>query len=238
MKTVLITGGSRGIGAATARKFAKEGYRVAINYNHSQSEAEALADEIGGVALQGDVSNPQDMAELVDNVLEIFCQLDILICNAGVSQQKLFNDLTDEDWRHMFAVNVDGTFHAIRAVLPHFIHNKAGRIVTVSSMWGQVGGSCEVAYSASKSAVIGMTKALAKELGPSGITVNCVSPGVIATEMNSNLSPQDLEDLKAETPLEKIGTVEDVAGSIFFLCSDAATFITGQVLSPNGGLVI
>ena len=238
MKTVLITGGSRGIGAATARKFAKEGYRVAINYNRSQSEAEALADEIGGVALQGDVSNPQDMAELVDNVLEIFCQLDILICNAGVAQQKLFSDLTDEDWRDMFAVNVDGTFHAIRSVLPHFIHNKAGRIVTVSSMWGQVGASCEVAYSASKAAVIGMSKALAKELGPSGITVNCVSPGVIATEMNSNLSPQDLEDLKAETPLEKIGTAQDVADSIFFLCSDAATFITGQVLSPNGGLVI
>lgn len=238
MKTVLITGGSRGIGAATARKFAQEGYRVAINYNHSQAEAEALADELGGIALQGDVSNPQEMASVVDNVLEIFCQLDILVCNAGVAQQKLFGDLTDEDWRHMFAVNVDGTFHAIRAVLPHFIHNKAGRIVTVSSMWGQIGGSCEVAYSATKAAVIGLTKALAKEVGPSGITVNCVAPGVIATDMNSNLTTQDLDSLKEETPLETIGTPEDVANSIFFLASDAAAFITGQVLSPNGGLVI
>ena len=238
MKTVLITGGSRGIGAAAARRFAAAGYRVAINYYRSREAALALAGELGGIALRADVSDPVQVQDMVDNVLDKFCQLDILICNAGISQQKLFGDLTDGDWRRMFAVNVDGTFHAVRAVLPHMIHRKAGRIVTVSSMWGQVGGSCEVAYSASKAAVIGLTKALAKELGPSGITVNCVAPGVIDTEMNAALTQEDLDVLREETPLGVLGRPEDVAESLFFLSSDAARFITGQVLAPNGGLVI
>ena len=175
---------------------------------------------------------------MVDNVLDKFCQLDILVCNAGIAQQKLFGDLTNEDWKKIFTVNVEGVFYTIRAALPHMLHRKAGRIVTVSSMWGQVGGSCEVAYSASKAAVIGLTKALAKEIGPSGITVNCVAPGVIATEMNAGLSTEDLEALRNETPLESIGKPEDVAESIFFLASDAARFITGQTLAPNGGLII
>ena len=170
---------------------------------------------------------------MVDNVLDKFCQLDILICNAGIAQQKLFGDLTDDDWRRMFAVNVDGVFHAVRAALPHFIHRKAGRIVTVSSMWGQVGGSCEVAYSAAKAAVIGLTRALAKELGPSGITVNCVSPGVISTEMNAHLDREALAALAEETPLGAIGTPEDVAEAIWYLSSDAARFVTGQVLAPQ-----
>ena len=238
MKTVLITGGSRGIGAAAARRFAAAGYRVAINYYRSREAALALAGELGGIALRADVSDPVQVQDMVDNVLDKFCQLDILICNAGISQQKLFGDLTDGDWRRMFAVNVDGTFYAVRAVLPHMIHRKAGRIVTVSSMWGQVGGSCEVAYSASKAAVIGLTKALAKELGPSGITVNCVAPGVIDTEMNAALTQEDLDVLREETPLGVLGRPEDVAESLFFLSSDAARFITGQVLAPNGGLVI
>ena len=238
MKTVLITGGSRGIGAAAARRFAAAGYRVAINYHHSEAAALALAEELGGIALRADVSDPVQVQDMVDNVLDKFCQLDILICNAGISQQKLFGDLTDADWRRMFAVNVDGTFHVIRAALPHMIHRKAGRIVTVSSMWGQVGGSCEVAYSASKAAIIGLTRALAKELGPSGITVNCVAPGVIDTEMNAALTPEDLDVLREETPLGMLGSPEDVAESLFFLSSDAARFITGQVLAPNGGLVI
>ena len=223
-KVVLITGGSRGIGAATARRFAAGGCKVVINYHRSQAQAEALAAEIGGWAVQADVDK--------------YCQLDILICNAGIAQQKLFGDLTDDDWRRMFAVNVDGVFHAVRAALPHFIHRKAGRIVTVSSMWGQVGGSCEVAYSAAKAAVIGLTRALAKELGPSGITVNGVSPGVISTEMNAHLDREALAALAEETPLGAIGTPEDVAEAIWYLSSDAARFVTGQVLAPNGGLVI
>lgn len=238
MKTVLITGASRGIGAAAARMFAARGFRVAVNYHRSRAQAEALAEEIGGIAVQADVSDPEQARHMVDNVLDKFCQLDILVCNAGISQQKLFGDLTDDDWRRMFGVNVDGMFYTIRAALPHFIHRKAGRIVTVSSMWGQVGASCEVAYSASKAAVIGLTRALAKELGPSGIRVNCVAPGVISTEMNANLDENALAALREETPLETIGTPEDAAESICFLASDAARFITGQVLAPNGGLVI
>lgn len=237
-RVVLITGGSRGIGAAAARRFAAGGDRVIINYCRSQERAEALAAETGGWAVQADVSDPEQVRKMVDNVLDKFCQLDILICNAGIAQQKLFGDLTDEDWRRMFAVNVDGMFYTIRAALPHFIHRKEGRILTVSSMWGQVGGSCEVAYSAAKAAVIGMTKALAKELGPSGITVNCVSPGVINTEMNANLGPEDLAVLAEETPLGTIGEPEDVAEALWYLASPGAKFVTGQVLAPNGGLIV
>lgn len=237
-RVVLITGGSRGIGAAAARRFAAGGDQVIINYCRSKERAEALAAEIGGWAIQTDVSDPVQVKKMVDNVLEKFCQLDILICNAGIAQQKLFGDLTDQDWRRMFAVNVDGMFYTIRAALPHFIHRKKGCILTLSSMWGQVGGSCEVAYSAAKAAVIGMTKALAKELGPSGITVNCVSPGVIRTEMNANLGPEDLAALAEETPLGTIGEPEDVAEALWYLASPAAKFVTGQVLAPNGGLIV
>ena len=237
-RVVLITGGSRGIGAAAARRFAAGGDKVVINYCRSKEQAEALAAETGGWAVQADVSDPEQVRKMVDNVLDKFCQLDILICNAGIAQQKLFGDLTDQDWRRMFAVHVDGMFYTIRAALPHFIHRKEGRILTVSSMWGQVGGSCEVAYSAAKAAVIGMTKALAKELGPSGITVNCVAPGVIDTEMNANLTREDLESLAEETPLGTIGSPEDVAEALWYLASPGAKFVTGQVLAPNGGLVV
>ena len=237
-RVVLITGGSRGIGAAAARRFAAVGDKVVINYCRSQERAEALAAEIGGWAVEADVSDPKQVRNMVDNVLDKFCQLDILICNAGIAQQKLFGDLTDQDWRRMFAVNVDGMFYTIRAALPHFIHRKQGRILTLSSMWGQVGGSCEVAYSAAKAAVIGMTKALAKELGPSGITVNCVAPGVIDTEMNANLGPEDLAALAEETPMGVIGRPEDVAEALWYLASPGAKFVTGQVLAPNGGLIV
>ena len=170
---------------------------MVVNYHRSREQAEALAAEIGGWAVQADVSDSAQVRNMVDNVLDKFCQLDILICNAGVAQQKLFGDLTDEDWRHIFAVNVDGVFHTIRAALPHFIHRKAGKILTVSSMWGQVGGSCEAAYSAAKAGVIGLTRAMAKELGPSHIRVNCVAPGVIATDMNAHLTQEDLDALAA-----------------------------------------
>ena len=237
-RVVLITGGSRGIGAAAARRFAAGGDKVVINYCRSRERAEALAAEIDGWAVEADVSDPEQVRNMVDNVLDKFCQLDILICNAGIVQQKLFGDLTDQDWRRMFAVNVDGMFYTIRAALPHFIHRKQGRILTLSSMWGQVGGSCEVAYSAAKAAVIGMTKALAKELGPSGITVNCVAPGVIDTEMNANLGPEDLAALAEETPMGVIGRPEDVAEALWYLASPGAKFVTGQVLAPNGGLIV
>ena len=237
-RVVFITGGSRGIGAACARRFAAGGDRVVLGYRQAHTQAQALAEELGGWAVRCDVTDPVQVQKTVDNVLDKFCQLDILICNAGVAQQKLFGYLTVSYWRHIFAVYVDGVFHTIRAALPHFIHRKAGRIITMASMWGQVGGSCEAAYSASKAAVIGLTKALAKELGPSGITVNCLSPGVIDTEMNANLTPADLEALAEETPLGCIGRPEDVAGGAWFLASEEARFLTGQVLAPNGGLVI
>ena len=155
-----------------------------------------------------------------------------------MASQGLLSDVSDGEWRRIFGVNVDGVFHCCRAVLPHFIHRKAGRIVTVSSMWGITGGACEVAYSASKAAVIGLTKALAKELGPSGITVNCVAPGVIDTDMNGGLTPADLEALREETPLERLGRPEDVAESVYFLSTGAGSFFTGQVLCPNGGILI
>lgn len=237
-RSVLITGGSRGIGAAVARAFARDGCRVAVGYRSGGEEARALAREIGGIAVQADVGDPVQVGDMVDKVLEKFCQLDILVCNAGTAWQGLLTDMTMEEWRGLMSTDLDGVFLCCKAVLPHFIHRKAGKIITVSSMWGQVGASCEVAYSAAKAGVIGFTKALAKEVGPSGITVNCVAPGVIRTAMNSHLPPEALEMLAEETPLGRLGTPEDVAQAILFLASEGADFLTGQVLCPNGGLVI
>lgn len=241
--TALITGASRGIGAATARLLARRGYAVALNYCRSQAAAFALAEELeraGHIAfpVRADVSDGKECQKMVDTVLEKFCQLDILVCNAGVSQFGLLSDLTDAEWRNIFAVNVDGVFHCCRAAIPHFVRRKTGKIVTVSSMWGQAGASCEAAYSASKAAVIGLTKALAKELGPSGVTVNCVAPGVIDTEMNASLGEETLAELAAETPLGRVGTAEETAKAIAFLASPEADFITGQVLGVSGGFII
>ena len=242
-KTALITGASRGIGAATARRLARAGYAVAVNYCSSEERALALVEELRAeghtaMAVRADVSDPEQVQAMVDNVLDKFCQLDILVCNAGRSWVGLLGDMTVEEWRELFSVNLDSVFYCCKAVLPHMIHRKKGKIITVSSMWGQVGASCEAAYSASKAGVIGLTKALAKELGPSGIAVNCVAPGVIDTEMNKNLTDEDLDALREETPLERIGKAEDVAESVLFLASEGADFITGQVLCPNGGLII
>lgn len=238
MKTALVTGGSRGIGAAVSRRLAADGYRVAVNYRAAQSQAEALAEELGGIAVRADVSDSAQVQKMVDTVLEKYCQLDILICNAGVAWQGLVQDMGDTEWRKVLGTDLDGVFFCCRAALPHMIGRKSGKIVTVSSMWGQVGASCEVAYSAAKAGVIGLTRALAKEVGPSGITVNCVAPGAIDTEMNRNLGPEALAALADETPLGRIGTAGDVAACVSFLCSPSADFITGQVLSANGGLII
>ena len=237
-KTVLITGGSRGIGAATVRTFAAAGYRVAFSYLNSEARARELAEETGAYPVRCDVSDSKQVSEMVDNVLDKFCQLDILVCNAGVAWQGLLTDMTDDEWHKVIATDLDGVFYCCRAVLPHFIHRKVGKIITISSMWGQIGASCEVAYSAAKAGVIGLTKALAQEVGPSGITVNCVAPGLIHTEMNAKIDPEALETLAFETPLGRSGTPEEVAKSILFLASEGADFITGQVISPNGGLVM
>ena len=190
-------------------------------------------------AVKADVSDPAQADRLVEQTLRELGGLDALVCNAGIAlPQQLITDTTHEQWRSVFATNVDGVFYTTRAAVPHFVRRKAGQIVTVSSVWGVTGGSCEVAYSAAKGAVIAMTKGLAKELGPSGITVNCVAPGVIATDMNAHLDRDSLEALRQEIPLERIGTAEDVAQSIFFLASGGSTYITGQILQPNVGIFI
>lgn len=229
--TALISGASRGIGAACARALSAEGHRVVINYNKNRKPAEDLALELAGLAVMADVSDPR----AVKDMFTLAGDVDILVVNAGIAMQKLFTDTTYEDWRRVFAVNVDGAYNLIAAALPHMIHEKYGRIVIVSSMWGLRGASCEVAYSASKAALIGLTKALAKELGPSNITVNCVCPGVIDTDMNSGLTPDTLSSLIDDTPLCRLGAPEDVAHAVAFLCSDKASFITGQTLPIDGG---
>lgn len=242
-KTVLITGASRGIGAEAAKQFARAGFCVAINYYTHRETAESLQKELESAgadcaAFCADVADRIQVDAMVRQVIARFGQIDVLVNNAGIAQQKLFTELTAEEWRRMFAVNMDGMFHTTQAVLPQMIRRKSGKIINLSSIWGISGASCEVHYSASKSAVIGFTKALAKELGPSKITVNCVAPGVVSTEMNANLDQAALDALCEETPLGVMGSPADIAGLILFLASEQGDFITGQVISPNGGIVI
>ncbi len=240
--TVLITGASRGIGLATARLFAAKGHPTVINYNRSREPACAAAREInasGGMAfaVKADVSKPDEVTAMFQEVREQFGGVDILVNNAAIARQSLFTDIDYGEWRETFGVNVDGMFLCCQAALPYMLQKHSGCIVNLSSMWGQVGASCEVLYSATKSAVIGLTKALAQEVGPSGVRVNCVAPGVIDTEMNAHLSPDDLKELAECTPLMRLGTPEEVARAICFLASDDASFITGQILCPNGGYI-
>ncbi len=243
-KTVFITGASKGIGSATALYFAECGYDVAINYLNNKEKAECVAENIrrlgrNAITLQGDISDKNCASLMVQRATLELGEITVLVNNAGIAQQKLFNDITKEDWDRMFAVNVGGAYNMISAILPSMIHNKRGSIINVSSMWGISGASCEVHYSASKAALIGLTRALAKELAPSNIRVNCVAPGLIDTEMNKDLSDNDILGIIEETPLGKIGTPKDIAKSIFFLADDEfSPFTTGQILSPNGGLVI
>lgn len=241
---VLITGASRGIGAATARLFAQEGWDVAINYNSSRFEALELATELSGlgvktVPIQADISVPERAERLVREAEEALGPLDAVVCNAGTALvQQLLTDTTVGQWRNLMDIDLDGMFYVLKAAIPGLVRQKRGAIVTVSSMWGLTGGSCEAPYSAAKAGVIGLTKALAKELGPSHIRVNCVAPGVIATDMNGHLTPEDLAALEEETPLGRIGAPEEVARAICFLASDRASFITGQVLNVDGGMVV
>lgn len=238
-----MTGASRGIGRATAELLAQNGYNVVINFLQAETAAYALRDSL---AIQGfradvcraDVSKREDADRLAAHALSVFGGIDVLINNAGIAQQKLFTDITDSDWARLMEVDVGGVFHCCQAVLPTMLAQKSGKIINVSSIWGICGASCEVHYSAAKAAVIGLTKALAKELGPSGIQVNCVAPGIIDTGMNNFLTEEETVALKEETPLGKFGTVTDAANSILFFASDKADFLTGQVLSPNGGFVI
>ena len=243
MKTVLITGGSRGIGAETAKRFAENGYNVAINYNKSEKPAQNLCDEIrtaGGVAeiFKADVSDAVQTEKMVESAVAIFGGIDVLVNNAGIAlNQGLFTDFSDSDARKIFDTNVFGMMNCTRAVVPYMVRQKSGKIINVSSIWGVCGGSCEVIYSSAKAAVIGFTKALAKELAPSGINVNCVAPGMIDTDMNSHLSKEDVDAFCEDIPLGRIGLPKDVAESILFLASDGADYITGQTIVVDGGLL-
>lgn len=244
-KNVLITGGSRGIGAAAVLAFAKAGYNVAFTYNaHPDAadavrrQAEALAPGGCFLAIRADAGDSVQVQAAVEQAQRELGSLQVLVCNAGIAQVKLFTDTTDEDWRRMMAVDMDGAFYACRAVLPGMIHQKYGRILLVSSMWGQTGGSCEVAYSAAKAGLIGLGKALAKEEGPSGITVNVIAPGVIDTDMMAGFTDEDRAALAEETPVERLGEPDEIARTMVFLADEASGYITGQVLGVNGGLVI
>lgn len=239
----LVTGASGGIGRAIAVALARDGYAIAVHCYRNEQKAQEIREEI--IALGGtaevfvcDITDADAVDYMVNEICRTIGCVTVLVNNAGIAQQKLFTDLSVDEWQQMMAVHVDGAFYACRAVLPDMIRAHSGVIVNVSSMWGQTGGSCEVHYSTAKAALIGLTKALAKEVGPAGIRVNCVAPGVIRTEMLAELSRETLNDLEEETPLCRLGTPEDVAAVVAFLVSDGAGFITGQVLAPNGGIVI
>ncbi len=240
-KTVIVTGGSRGIGAEIVKKLANEDYQVVLNYYQSKEKAEEIQRElkIEGKNIEifkADVSRREEVKRLVEFTLEKYKNIDVLINNAGISQTKLFTDITDEDWNNMIQNNLTSAFYCSQEVIPTMIFNKKGCIINISSIWGMVGGSCEVHYSVSKAGLDGMTKALAKELGPSNIRVNSIAPGATDTDMNKEVTPEEWEEIKEEIPLGKIGRTIDIAKCVKWLIEDEYT--TGQVISPNGGWVI
>ncbi len=243
MPTAFISGASRGIGRAAALKLASLGYDLALNYHTNYEAAQNVQHEaqkygVKVLLLAGDIANENNVREMFRKIGETFGGADVVVNNASFAEQLMFQDITYEKWRRMFAVTVDGAFFTVQNALPHMLHEKRGRIINISSMWGEVGASCEVHYSAAKGALIAMTKALAKELGPSGITVNCITPGVIDTEMNAHLSAEDIAELCEETPLGRLGSPDDIAETVAFLASAEAGFITGQIIGVNGGFVI
>lgn len=237
-KKVLITGGSRGIGAECVRKFASAGYSVAFVYNKSRDNAEKLARETGAHAICADISSADEAKRAVREAAEALGGIDVLVNNAGIAHIGLFTDLTDNEWEHICSTNLSSAIYVSREAAKHMISAHSGRIINIGSVWGRAGASCEVAYSATKAGLRGLTRALAKELGPSGITVNCIEPGVIDTEMNAALDEDTRASLIDETPLCRIGTPNDVAEAVFFLASDSASFITAQIIGIDGGFGI
>ena len=232
MSTIVITGGSRGIGAAAVELFAAKGHRVYFLYEKNHEAARAVAEKTGATAICCDVADGKAVKAAFAQVDDV----DVLICNAGVMWFGLMSMMDEDAWDRIFNVNVKGIYNCVNAAMPAFLNKHAGSIVTVSSMWGQVGASCEAAYSATKGAIIALTKALAKELGPSGIRVNCVAPGVIRTDMCADVAPDIMEELKEQTPVGRLGEPEDVAEAMLYLSE--ADFVTGQVLPVNGGFII
>lgn len=242
-KTVIITGSSSGIGAAAALEFAKSGCNVVINYNNSKEKALKVLEKVRNmgslsIAIQADVSIASQAEMLISKCIEQFGRVDILVNNAGISEFKLFTDITESDWDKMIRTNLNSAFYCSKFAVKEMLKNHSGKIVNISSMWGIAGASCEVHYSAAKAGMIGLTKAMAKELGPSGINVNCIAPGVIDTQMNQGLSHEDMLTLINDTPCGRIGTPEEIAKLILFLTSDESSFITGQVIGSNGGFLI
>ena len=240
MKTAIITGAARGIGAATAKLFAEKGFNVCVNYVRSEEKAQALARALpSAVAIKADVSIKEEARALIDTAVETFGGIDVLVNNAGIAlPQKLVTDVSDEEFNEIFSTNIKGTHNAVSAALPYMISRKSGSIVNLASLWGVRGGSCEAVYTSSKAAVIGYTKALAAEVGPSGIRVNCVAPGVIKTDMLDALPSEVLPQLAEETPLRRLGRPEDIAAAVSYLASDDASFVTGQVLTVDGGFIL
>ena len=239
MKTVLITGGSRGIGSACARLFSENGYNVAINWLSSEKEALALEKELkNAAAFRADVSDRSQVDGMISRIKSRFGSVDILINNAGIAQSKLFSDISDDDFDRMVSVNLKGAFNCTQAVLPDMIDKKSGKIINISSIWGITGASCETVYSMTKAGVIGFTKALSKELAPSGITVNAIAPGVVDTDMMSSFTPEEKTEIANDIPLGRFALPEEIALSALFLAEKSGDYITGQVISPNGGIVI
>lgn len=241
-KTALVTGGAKGIGAAICRSLAHDGYKIAINYNTSEKDATELKKELSEITqaeiFKCDVSDSSQVKRMFSDISKTLGNVDVLVNNAGIAQQVLFTDITDEMWQKMIGINLTGAFNCSREALRYMVNEKNGVIINIASMWGETGASMEVHYSAAKAGLIGLTKALAKEVGLSGVRVNAVSPGVVLTDMMNVFSESDKEILKDETPLNTLGTPEDIAEAVSFLVSDKAKFITGQVLSVNGGFVI
>ena len=243
-KTAVVTGGSGGIGQAITLHLLRAGFQViALYYTHEdamlQLSKEALEKNLGHVhAMQCNLADSLSVSSTFSEIHRLYHHVDLLVCAQGVASIRLFTETDEEEWNRIININLTGTYRAVHAVLPEMISRKSGNIITISSMWGEVGASCEAAYSASKAGIIGLTKALAKELGPSGIRVNCVSPGVIDTSMNQDLSAETIQSLSDETPLERIGTADDVAEAVEVLASPKSSFITGQILGVSGGFII
>ncbi len=243
MKTAVVTGGAGGIGAAVCERLCRDGFSVAVNWHRSEAKAASLVKRLtqsgfDAFAVKGDVSVSADADALIQAA---FCRngrIDVLVNNAGIAVRSLFDETSDEQWRRVTDTNLTGAFNCSRAASKHMLRQKSGRIINISSMWGQTGASCEVAYSASKAGVIGLTKALAKELAPSGVTVNCVSPGVVDTDMMSSFSQEERHLIAEDIPLGRFASPEDIANAVAFFADERSAYITGQILGVNGGAVI